>query len=96
MRAAKVNSIDDRQIVFKLKFAEEKKLKDKVIDLNISGDKVLRDNKKIEKAIGMLEHQIEERKYDIYSIENRETIKNLDQMLEDKQTELDTLSYINS
>ena len=43
-----------------------------------------------------MEHQIEERKYDIYSIENRETIKSLDQMLKEKQTELDTLSYINS
>ena len=43
-----------------------------------------------------MEHRIEERKYDIYSIENRETIKSLDQMLKEKQTELDTLSYINS
>ena len=67
-----------------------------MIDLNLQGDKVQRANNKIERAIGELEYQIEKRKYDAYSIENRETIKSLDKMLKEKQTELDTLSYINS
>ena len=51
LRAAKVDTVDSRQVVYKFKNDEEKKLKNKLIEVKLKIDKVERENRKIEKVI---------------------------------------------
>ena len=51
LRAAKFDTIDNRQVVYKFKNDEEKLLKAKLIEIQLKIDKVERDNRKIERTI---------------------------------------------
>ena len=51
LRASKFDTVDSRQVVYKFKNDEEKKLKNKLIEVKLKIDKVERENRKIEKVI---------------------------------------------
>ena len=79
MRAAKVDTVDDRQIVFKYKKQEETQLKGGLMSTQLQMDKMKREGIRIEsKVIPELERQIEAAKYDIYSVAQREVVRSLD------------------
>ena len=68
MRAAKVDTVDDRQIVFKYRKQEENQLKADLMSTQLQSDKMKREGLRLEsKVIPELERQLEAAKYEIYS-----------------------------
>ena len=78
MRAAKVDTVDDRQIVFKYRKQEEKQLTADLVSTQKQSDKMKREGLKLEKEIPELEKKLEAAKYDIYSMAQREVVRSLD------------------
>ena len=70
MRAAKAETVDDRQIIYQNRIKEEKQLKADLMTISLLNDKAKRESLRIEtKVIPELERQVERAKYDIYSSE---------------------------
>ena len=72
-------------------------MKGDMIAVQLQCDKVKRDNTRLEtKVIPELERQVEIQKYEAYSAAQRDTVKQLDNQINEKQAELDDLCYVNS
>lgn len=78
MRAAKVDTVDDRQIVFKHKKQEVDQLNNDLMTTQRQIDKMKREEARLKKDIPELERQLEAAKYDIYSFAQREVVRSLD------------------
>ena len=78
MRAAKVDTVDDRQIVFKHKKQEVDQLNNDLMTTQRQIDKMKREEVRLKKDIPELERQLEAAKYDIYSFAQREVVRSLD------------------
>ena len=97
IRNAKRGSIDQRQINYVVKKEEEKNLKKELIELEIECGQVKRDITRLEtKVIPNLERQLEKARYNGFSKSNQTLMHQLDDVIEIKTGELETLGYINS